>query len=233
MKYTSFQQLPKIKNKNKSVQSQTEDSTKGPKQPESETELFLRAMERVKPLPEKSGGREIPQKTGHRENTPFPDEQASRERSYLQDLVDGKIEFEIALSDEYLQGHVLGLDPRIAKKLQAGAFSVEAHLDLHGLTIDEALSSLIQFVKHNYLNNCRCLLIIPGRGKNSPNGRGVLRDQIQTWLTRDPLKRVLLAFSTAQPKHGGAGALYLLLRKYKKNKGKIFWEKFSASNGHF
>ncbi len=226
MKYKNFDQLPKIKNKNKSAQSQTGGKTDQEKKPESEADLFLRAMERVKPLSDKAGGRKIPQKPAPVESSPFAGR--DREQNYLQDLVDGKIEFEIALSDEYLQGHVLGLDPRICKKLETGAFSVEAHLDLHGMTTEEALTTLIQFVKQHYLNNSRCLLIIPGRGKNSPNGRGVLRDQIQTWLTRDPLKRVLLAFSTAQPKHGGAGALYLLLRKYRKNRGKIFWERYST-----
>ena len=226
MKYTTFQQLPKIKNKNKSTQSQTDGKPDQEKKPESDTELFRQAMERVEPLSDKGGGRKIAKKPGISEAGSAG--RHEQPQNYLQDLVDGKIEFEIALSDEYLQGQVLGLDPHIARKLQAGEFSVEAHLDLHGMTAEEALTTLIRFVKQHYLNNSRCLLIIPGRGKNSPNGRGVLRDQLQTWLTRDPLKRVLLAFSTAQPKHGGPGALYLLLRKYRKNRGKIFWERYSA-----
>jgi DNA-nicking Smr family endonuclease len=84
---------------------------------------------------------------------------------------------------------------------------------------------LLLFVKKNYLGGKRCLLIIPGRGKNSPQGRGVLREQLQAWLTRNPLKRVTLAFTSAKPQHGGAGALYILLRKYKKSRGKIIWER--------
>jgi DNA-nicking Smr family endonuclease len=54
----------------------------------------------------------------------------------------------------------------------------------------------------------------------------VLKEELKTWLTRDPLKRVVLAFVTALPRHGGAGALYVLLRKYKKIKGKVRWENF-------
>ena len=46
-----------------------------------------------------------------------------------------------------------------------------------------------------------------------------------SWLTHDPLKRVVLAFTTALPRHGGTGALYLLLRKFKKVKGKARFEK--------
>jgi DNA-nicking Smr family endonuclease len=145
-------------------------------------------------------------------------------------LVQGKVEFDIQFTDEYLQGSVRGLNHQTLRQLKSGEFSPEAHLDLHGLNADDAHSVLLHFVKENYLAGKRCLLVIPGRGKNSPAGRGVLKEQIQYWLIRDPFKRVLLAFSTAQPQHGGAGALYLLLRKYKKSRGKIFWERLNSEN---
>ncbi|MCF8104505.1 MAG: Smr/MutS family protein [Desulfohalobiaceae bacterium] len=224
MKYKSFKQLPKIKNKDKSVQSQTRDETGPEKDTESEADIFLRAMEQVTPLSSR-GGRKIAQKPA-KPGIKAPD-QKQNGKKHLQDLLDGKIEFEISLTDEFLHGNVLGLDPRISRKLQAGQFSPENHLDLHGQNADQAFSSLIHFIRDNYVNSRRCLLIIPGRGRNSPEGRGVLRDQIQIWLTRDPLKRVILAFSTARPRHGGTGALYILLRRYKKSKGKIFWERYT------
>jgi DNA-nicking Smr family endonuclease len=144
-------------------------------------------------------------------------------------LIEGRVEFEIEWTKEYLQGNVRGLDPKIFRKLKSGQLSPEAHLDLHGFTTEQALIQLILFVKDHYLSGRRCLLIIPGRGKNSPHGKGVLREEIQAWLTRDPLRRVVLAFSTAQPQHGGAGALYILLRKFKKSRGKVFWERFQFS----
>ena len=52
-----------------------------------------------------------------------------------------------------------------------------------------------------------------------------LEEELKAWLTRDPLKRVVLAFATALPRHGGAGALYVLLRKFKKSKGKVRFER--------
>jgi len=58
----------------------------------------------------------------------------------------------------------------------------------------------------------------------------VLRERLQAWLTRDPFKRIVLAFCTALPKHGGAGALYVLLRKRKKD-GKINWERWASPSG--
>ena len=77
----------------------------------------------------------------------------------------------------------------------------------------------------SYTMGKRHLLLVTGRGKNSPDGRGILRDEVQTWLTREPLRRVVLAFVTAQPRDGGAGALYVLLRKFKKSLGKVQWDR--------
>jgi len=193
------------------------------KGPPSDEELFRQAMEGVIPLRGKRGGREV---------VPLKHEVAgsSRQRQgldpYMERFLKGKIEFEIEFTDEYIQGNVKGLDPRIFRRLKAGSYSPEAHLDLHGMTSDTAYLALVEFIRENYFAGKRCLLVIPGRGKNSPLGRGILREHMKEWITRDPLKRVVLAFSTAQPRHGGAGAVYILLRKYKKSRGKVFWERY-------
>jgi len=197
---------------------------------DSEEALFRRAMQDVEPLSDRKSGREIiPDKEGAGTVPPPRDEEA-KYRRYLQDLVQGRVEFDIQLTNEYFQGSIKGLDSKIMHKLKAGQYSPEAHLDLHGLTSEEAWHLLVDFIKESYMAGKRCLLVIPGRGKNSPLGRSVLREQIQNWLTRDPLKRVLLAFSTAQPRHGGSGALYVLLRKYKKSQGKILWDRINKSS---
>ena len=143
----------------------------------------------------------------------------------LRDLVDGRVEFTLEYSDEYVQGFVTDLDPKIYRQLRAGQFSPEAHLDLHGLNAEQAIFALLPFVHEQYLAGKRCLLVIPGRGANSPGGVPVLKEELKVWLTRDPLRRVVLAFATAQPRHGGTGALYVLLRKFKKTKGKVRFEK--------
>jgi DNA-nicking Smr family endonuclease len=200
------------------------------REPESEEALFRRAMKDVEPLSPKKSGREvIPDKTEGTGPVPSRRDDEANYRQYLRDLVQGRAEFDIQLTNEYFQGSIKGLDSKIMQKLKAGQYSPQAHLDLHGLTSEQAWELLVEFIKENFMAGNRCLLVIPGRGKNSPLGRSVLREQIQSWLTRDPLKRVLLAFSTAQPKHGGSGALYVLLRKYKKSQGKIFWDRLNKS----
>ena len=184
--------------------------------PESEEHVFSQAMQQVAPLAGK--GREVVPEPERPSGQIFPD-------NPLQDFLDGKVEFSLEFTDEYLEGHVLGLDPAVIGKMRAGSFSYEAHLDLHGLNAPQAFDALVTFIRASYQRGRRSVLLIPGRGKNSPDGTGILRDKMQEWLTQDPLKRVVLAFCTALPKHGGPGALYVLLRKLKKSRGKIMWDR--------
>ena len=99
---------------------------------------------------------------------------------------------------------------------------------MHGLNAEQAYAGLLAFIRHAYQQGKRSLLVVTGRGKNSPGWQGVLRENMREWLTRAPLKRVVLAFCTARPGDGGPGALYVLLRKYKKNGGKIIWDQSPA-----
>ncbi len=181
-----------------------------------EEEDFTLAMQQVAPLSGK--GREVVLKPPTSAVPPAPG-------NPLQDFVDGKIEFSLAFTEEYMEGHVLGVDPAIIGKLRAGAYSYEAHLDLHGLNSAQAFDSLVAFIKQSYMTGKRTVLIIPGRGKNSPDGSGILRSKLEEWLPQEPFKRVVLAFCTALPKHGGPGAVYVMLRKLKKSRGKIHWDR--------
>lgn len=146
-------------------------------------------------------------------------------KEYLSSLVSGKIEFELEYSDEFMFGFVRGTDSKVFQKLKAGAFSHESHIDLHGMNSEQAFDNLLFFIRESFLQGKRCVLAVTGRGKNSPGGHSVLKREIQEWLTRDPFRRVVLAFCTAQPKDGGAGAIYILLRKQKKVQGKVKWDK--------
>ena len=145
-------------------------------------------------------------------------------RHPLQDFMEGKVEFSVASTDEYAEGHVVGLDLMIVSQLQARQFSPEAHIDLHGLNCEQAFQNLVGFFRSSYYKGVRTALVVTGRGLNSFNGVPVLRFRVQQWFTQDPFKRVVLAFCTAKQEDGGAGAFYVLLRKYKKSAGKIRWD---------
>ena len=109
-------------------------------------------------------------------------------------------------------------------KLRQGAFSPEASIDLHGLNVQQAFETLRGFFKASWYRGMRCVIVVPGRGRNSPDGIGILREKLKLWFTQEPFKRVVLAFCTARPHDGGPGSLYVLLRKYKK-KGRVYWDR--------
>ncbi len=187
---------------------------------EAEGDVFSRAMADVAPLPAK--GRAVALE-------PAPQSVSSFEPSNpLQDLVDGKVEFSLSGTDEFMEGHVVGLDLLTVGKLQARHYSPEAHIDLHGLNSEQAFQHMVGFFRSAYYKGVRTALVVTGRGLNSPNGVPVLRFKVQQWLTQEPFRRVVLAFCTAKREDGGPGALYVLLRKYRKNSGKVRWDAMPA-----
>ena len=159
---------------------------------------FFAAMQDVTPLSGK--GREVAAEA------PVSIPPVQTPPNPLQEFIDGKLEFALAFTDEYVEGHVVGLDLMLVGKLQA-------------------FDALVGFVRAAYFKGQRTVLVVPGRGLNSPHGISILREKVQEWFTQEPLKRVILAFCTAKPSDGGAGALYVLLRKFRKGEGKIHWER--------
>jgi DNA-nicking Smr family endonuclease len=131
----------------------------------------------------------------------------------LSDLVNGAGRFDIAETREYVEGHVVGLDPRLVRKLRKGDFAWQAHLDLHGLTAAEARPAVERFLLGAERDGLRCVLVVHGRGLNSKDRVPVLKEHMKSWLARGRIGRVVLGFTSARPHDGGAGALYVLLRR--------------------
>ena len=182
-----------------------------------EEHLFTKAMQGVSPVTTRGRDIAVPVKT----KGAGPSADAAKA---LRDVLEGRVEFALHHTDEYMEGYVVGVDPLLVTRLRSGQFSPEAHLDLHGQNAVQAHDSLTWFIKNSYQRNMRTVLVVTGRGKNSADGVGVLRPLLQQWLCKDPFKRVVLAFCTAKSSDGGPGAVYVLLRKYKKSRGKIVWE---------
>lgn len=188
----------------------------------AEDSLFFSAMQGVAPVA--GSGRQIQPPPPPPLASDAEEDDDDADAKLMRLAVQGAIEFDLEMSDEYMRGFVRGLDSKIFQQLKAGSLSVEGHLDLHGQNADQARDALLFFMRGSYLAGRRVVLVIPGRGKNSPGGLGILRAQIQSWLTREPLRRIVLAFCTAQPRDGGTGALYVLLRKIRKSVGKVAWD---------
>lgn len=122
-----------------------------------------------------------------------------------------------------------GMDGKNAERLARGRLEIEARLDLHGHRQDTAQRELLDFIRRNHGYGKRCVLVITGKGRSLKNqqteepstgGRytiaerkGVLFDLVPEWLAGPGLAPYVVAFSPAQPKHGGSGALYVYLRR--------------------
>ena len=131
----------------------------------------------------------------------------------LSDLVSGAGGFDISDSTEYLEGSVVGLDPRILRRLRHGEFPYHAILDLHGMSAAAARAAVEAFVVDAFRAGRRCVLIVHGRGRNSRDRTPVLKEGLKSWLAHGRVGRSVLAFTSARPADGGTGALYVLLRR--------------------
>ena len=107
-----------------------------------------------------------------------------------------------------------GVDKQNNKRLIKGRKIIEARLDLHGQTQEEARANLISFIQRSGARQHRCVLVITGKGLRLHSGEiGVLRRNVPRWLNEPPIRPLVLAFSHATPKDGGEGALYVLLKR--------------------
>jgi DNA-nicking Smr family endonuclease len=104
----------------------------------------------------------------------------------------------------------IGLDRRTWLRLKRGQVQIEQTLDLHGRTQDEAHAALGRFLAAARAAGCRCVLVVTGKGLGSG---GTLRHMVPRWLNEGTNRQHTLAFSLAQARHGGTGALYVLLRR--------------------
>ena len=103
-----------------------------------------------------------------------------------------------------------GIRRGVFRKLRRGQFIVESELDLHGLTVRQAQTEVAYFLNEACASGERCVRIIHGKGNRSAHHGPVLKNRVNVWLRhRDDV----LAFASAQPKDGGAGAVHVLLRR--------------------
>lgn len=113
---------------------------------------------------------------------------------------------------ELSHGQAAGLDKRTLERLRRGQLPVEAEIDLHGHTQEEAHGALNTFIIGHAAVGRRCVRVITGKG-NFRQGGGVLQTAVPRWLNEPPLQNSILAFTHARRDDGGAGALYVLLRR--------------------
>lgn len=105
------------------------------------------------------------------------------------------------------------LDRPTHDKLAKGRLDIEAKVDLHGLTQSEAHGLLLSFLHRAHASGIRYVLVVTGKGSTS-KGDGVLRRVVPEWLATPAFRSVVSSHDSAARHHGGAGALYIRLRRH-------------------
>lgn len=106
-----------------------------------------------------------------------------------------------------------GLPRTVLRDLRRGRWTIQRHIDLHGMNRHEAHEAVSLFLAEAQSASKRCLRIVHGRGHGSPDRLGILRQLVKGWLGR---RKDVLAFCHAPPHDGGDGALWVLLRSNSK-----------------
>ena len=130
----------------------------------------------------------------------------------LEQLVSTGKGFVVADTDEYIEGTGYRVNRSVAERLHRGEFSIQGHIDLHGLRVEEAREVFENFLKKSITEGKRMVLVIHGRGLSSP-AKPILKTNVFKWLTTGPWRKWVMAFASARLCDGGAGATYVLLRK--------------------
>ena len=173
---------------------------------------FLEAMADVDPIDHRKQ-----KATPHLQGRAYPAHPAPNETQdaleHLNGLVQGSIDMDISFTDEYMEGARKGVSRKMMRKLKRGQFPVQEHVDLHGLTRREAEMRVREFLIQSHKLGLRCVLVVHGRGLNSPSSFPVLKERLPVWFSRGPVRKIVIAFATARPYDGGAGAVYVLLQR--------------------
>ena len=208
----AFKDLKKIV-KQAEVKQPARPIEKKPEKPENdEGLLFSEAMTGVIPISSEKG-KKVPPSGKTKKPAHSLSDNDNEVITHLHNLVAGSIDMDFTFSDEYMEGSIIGVNKNIMRKLKRGKFPVQAHMDLHGLTKKDAEEEVRRFLINSHYRGLRCVLIVHGRGLNSPDSIPVLKERLPVWLNRGPARKIVMAFSSAQPYDGGTGAIYVLLRK--------------------
>jgi DNA-nicking Smr family endonuclease len=104
------------------------------------------------------------------------------------------------------------IDAPMRDKIAKGRVAIGGRVDLHGMTQNEAHNLLLAFLRTAHDRDLRYVLVITGKGSSS-GGAGVLRRSVPNWLTTAPFRTMVSGYDEAARHHGGAGALYVRLRR--------------------
>ncbi len=134
---------------------------------------------------------------------------ATREEEALRDNLTSELAA-LVESEEELLFAAPGVQLRIIKRLKQGHIPWEEGLDLHGHTVDHARDELSRFMRDAVRKELRCVIVVHGKALREDGSPPLLKSYVNDWLRQIPS---VVAFCSAQPRDGGRGALYVLLKR--------------------
>jgi len=178
-----------------------------PKVPADDSDLFLRAMADVQRLHEVS--RPAAPKSQTQASKPLVRKIEEEEQQlFLQALQ--QLKLDVTFRDELPEEAPMPRGSNRLRQLRRGTIRIDYELDLHGLTRDEALEALEAFIGGAYRRGQQAVLVITGKGNNSP-GLPVLLGAVREWLGKEG--RGMVSETVVAPKEmGGDGALVAFIR---------------------
>ncbi|MBC2710948.1 MAG: Smr/MutS family protein [Desulfosarcina sp.] len=178
--------------------------------PLEENHLFQQAMADVIPL---AGRKKIaPVRPRQRSGKQMPEDPDAEAIDQLKQLVETGDGFVLRHTAEYVEGATGRIPPEMFRRIHSGYFSIQGHVDLHGLNLKAAREHFDGFMGHAIASGKRAVLVVHGRGRSSP-GPPVLKRNLFRWLVSGHWKRWVIAFTSARSCDGGTGATYVLLRR--------------------
>ena len=140
---------------------------------------------------------------------PHPHQRERDEREAMREALSDEVDVEsLLLTDDGLSFRRPGIAADVPVRLRRGQWALQAELDLHGLTREEARERLAAFLREAHRRGQRCVRVVHGKGNGSPGRQPVLKDKVQRWLAQ---RGEVIAFAQASGAQGGAGALLVLL----------------------
>ncbi|HUX62767.1 Smr/MutS family protein [Sulfuricella sp.] len=178
--------------------------TTPPSLSDDESSLFRTSIGDTRPLPDNG-------KTVFPPHLPWPVLRQNRadENPLPTDGLSDYIPQELAGTEEEFYFLRPGVAPLTMKRLRRGHWAIQAELDLHGMTSDEARACLTGFLDECKQLGLRCVRVIHGKGLSSRNHEPVLKQKTASWLMQ---RDEILAFCQARPMDGGSGAVIVLLK---------------------
>lgn len=111
-----------------------------------------------------------------------------------------------------------GLDSHWDRKLKAGSIQPDFTLDLHGHNLDRAYDRLMSGIDQARAMGARTILLVTGKPRpvasaDRGDRRGAIRAKVLDWLAASGHHSAIAAVRRAHQRHGGEGALYIVLRR--------------------